>query len=84
MYPFSYTSLKIIHDQKVQEALERQRFDAGQDTGQGLFRAFGAFLARFKKHSDRKSADPLPDCAWEAECTEFLERVKTDALSNVG
>jgi hypothetical protein len=25
MHPFSYTSLKIIHDQKIQEALEQQR-----------------------------------------------------------
>ncbi len=65
MNPFSYTSLKIIHDQKIQEALERQRFDAGQDTpGQSLRQAWRAFLARFSRQADRKQADPLPGCAY--------------------
>ncbi len=33
MQPFSYTSLKIIHDQKIQEALEQQRLYAGHAPG---------------------------------------------------
>jgi len=52
MYPFSYTSLKIIHDQKIQEALEQQRLHAGLETRrQGLVQAFGTFLAHFNNQS---------------------------------
>jgi hypothetical protein len=32
MYPFSYTGLKLVHDQQVQEALERSRLDAERAT----------------------------------------------------
>ena len=28
MYPFSYTGLRLIHDEKVRDALERARIDA--------------------------------------------------------
>jgi hypothetical protein len=64
MYPFSYTGLKIIHDQKIQEALEQQRLYAGQETQrQGLLQTIGKFLARFNKQSDRKQVEPLCDCA---------------------
>jgi hypothetical protein len=55
MYPFSYTSLKIIHDQKIEEALEHQRFYTGQETQrQRLLQTFGTFLARFATQSGRK------------------------------
>jgi hypothetical protein len=55
MHPFSYTSIKIIHDEKIQEALEHHRPYAGQETQrQGLFRAFGKFLARFNNRPARK------------------------------
>ncbi len=65
MQPFSYTSLKIIHDQKIQEALEQQRLYAGQETQtQGLPQAFGKFLARFTNRSGRKQEGPLPGCTW--------------------
>lgn len=29
MYSFSYSGLKMVHDQQVQEALERYRLGAG-------------------------------------------------------
>ncbi len=66
MYPFSsYTGLKIIHDQKIQEALERQRLYAGQETQMpGLLQTFGKFLARFTNRSGRKQEGPLPGCTW--------------------
>ena len=64
MHPFSYTGLKIIHDQKIQEALEQQRLYAGQETQrQGLLQTFGKFLARFNKQSGRKQEEPFPGCA---------------------
>ncbi len=49
MYP-SYTGIKIIHDHKIQEALEQQRLYAGQKMHRpGLLQAFDRFLARFSK-----------------------------------
>ena len=55
MYPFSYTGLKIIHGQKIREALEHQRFYAGQEAQrQRLEQTFGKFLARFTNQSSRK------------------------------
>jgi hypothetical protein len=65
MYPFSYTSMKIVHDQKIQEALERQRLYAGQATQRpGLLQTLGKFLARFTNRSGRKQEGPLPGCTW--------------------
>ncbi len=29
MYPFSYTGLRLVHDEKVREAMEQARIDAG-------------------------------------------------------
>jgi len=44
MQPFSYTGLKIIHDQNIQEALEQHRLYAGQQTHRpGLLQMFGKF-----------------------------------------
>jgi len=64
----SYTSMKIVHDQKIQEALERQRLYAGQETQkQGLLQTFGKFLACFANRSGRKQAGPLPGCARACE-----------------
>ena len=63
MYPFSYTSIKIIHDEKIQEALEHHRLYTRQDTQrQGLFQALGKFLARFNKqpaHKTEPNATPF-------------------------
>ena len=28
MYPFSYTGLRLVHDEKVRDAMERARIDA--------------------------------------------------------
>ncbi len=51
MYPFSYTGLKIVHDQEIQEALAQQCLDTGQATQrQGLIQMFKKFLARFNNH----------------------------------
>jgi len=62
MHPSSYTSLKIIHDQKIQEALEQQRLYAGQEMQrQGLLQKFGKFLARFTNQSGRKQEGSLPE-----------------------
>ncbi len=65
MYPFSYTGLKIIHDEKIQEALERQRLYAGQEKQRpGPLQTLGKFLARFTNRSGRKQEGPLPGCTW--------------------
>ena len=48
MHPFSYTGIKIIHDERIREALENHRLYAGQETRKhGLIQAFGKLLARF-------------------------------------
>jgi hypothetical protein len=58
MYPFFYTSIKIIHDEKIQEALERQRLYAGRKTQRlRLFRAFEKFLARFNTRPARNASE---------------------------
>ena len=50
----SYTSMKIIHDQKIQEALEQQRLYAEQNMRRpGLLQAFGKLLAHFTKPVDK-------------------------------
>ena len=65
MYPFSYTGLKLVHDQQVQESLVRYRLGAGRATSrQGLFQAFEKFLARFTNQPGRKQESPRPGCAW--------------------
>lgn len=58
MYPYSsYTSVKIVHDQQVQEALERNRIYAERAAhGQGLFQAIGQFIARFTSQPSRKQS----------------------------
>lgn len=65
MYSFSYTGLKMVHDQQVQESLERYRLDAERATSrQGLFQAFEKFLARFTNQPGRKQESPRPGCVW--------------------
>ncbi len=64
MHLFSYTNLKIIHDQKIQEALAQQRLDAEQATQrQGLLQTFKKFRARFNNHPAGNKQEFLPDCA---------------------
>lgn len=63
MYPYSYTNLKIIHDQQIEEALEQHRLYAGEEKQeQGLFQKFGKLLARFTAQPEQKCEQPLPDC----------------------
>jgi hypothetical protein len=58
MYPFSYTGLKTIHDQKIREALEHQRFYVGQEAQrQRLLETFVKFLARLTIQSSRKQEE---------------------------
>lgn len=67
---YSYTALKTIHDQKVQEALEQQYPDMGQATRKhGLPHMFGKFLARFNHQSDQEPQQSLSGCTRKVECT---------------
>lgn len=65
MYPFSSTTgVKMIHDEMVQEALERQPIDTGEETQRpGLFQALGKVLARFNSQPAREQAKPVHGCA---------------------
>jgi len=66
MNPFSYTSIKVIHDQKVQEALERHSIDPGHTTprqGVGVRQILKKFLARFNSHPAENRQECLPECA---------------------
>jgi hypothetical protein len=63
MTPFSYTSLKIVHDQMIEEALERYRPAEEQKTQKRDLRQMtGAFLARFTNISARKAKETIPSC----------------------
>lgn len=47
MHPFSYTTLKIIHDRKIQEAQEQQRVSKEHKSWRpGPIRMVETFLAR--------------------------------------
>lgn len=62
MYPFSYTGLKIIHDQKIQEALEHQQLDAEQKTQRRvLHQMFISLLVRSNRRAAQKQEEPIPD-----------------------
>jgi hypothetical protein len=60
MQPFSYISLKIVHDQNVKEAQEQRPYAEQEMQRQGLLQTFGTFLARF---NNRNKKGPLPGCA---------------------
>lgn len=56
-----YSGMKVIHDQMIEEALERRRHYAGEKTrGQGLLKTFGKALARFTAQSGHKHESILP------------------------
>jgi hypothetical protein len=58
-----YSGMKVIHDQMIEESLERRRYYAGQETHrQRLLKTFGKVLARFTAQSSRKQESILPDC----------------------
>ena len=62
-----YSGMKVIHDQMIEDALERRRFYEGQATRkQSLRQTVGKVLTRFTVQSGRKQAQPLPGCACQA------------------
>lgn len=70
MYPFSYTGVKIIHDQKLREAQEQRRRDAGQKTKrQRILRAFRVFLTSLHISFVQRPEESFPECARCAECS---------------
>ena len=59
-----YTGLKAIHDQQIQEALERHRLNAGQPADkQRLLQTLAQVLARFTAQSGQKQESSPPGCA---------------------
>ncbi|QBD74877.1 hypothetical protein EPA93_02250 [Ktedonosporobacter rubrisoli] len=55
MWPGSYTSLKIVHDQKIKEALEyASAFTESEKQKPSLFQIIGAILARFSIRGAQK------------------------------
>lgn len=59
-----YSGMKVIHDQMIEESLERQRHYIRQETPrQGLFKTFGKALARFTAQSGHKQESVLPGSA---------------------
>ena len=57
-----YSGMKVIHDQMIEEALERRRYYEGQETHrQGLLKTFGKALAHFTAQSGHKHESILPD-----------------------
>lgn len=64
MVPFSYTSMKLIHDEEIREALERYRLSTQPKRHrQGLLQALRKALARFTQRAG-KEPDPA---RWETE-----------------
>jgi hypothetical protein len=56
-----YSGMKVIHDQMIEESLERKRYYAGEETHrQGLLKTFGKALARFTAQSVHKQESTLP------------------------
>lgn len=56
-----YSGMKLIHDQMIEESLERRRYYASQETHrQGVLKTFGKVLARFTMHPSQKPAKSLP------------------------
>ena len=56
MPPISYTGLKVVYEQELQEKMEKIRGMQGEQT----HATFGAFLAHFAVRSGRHS-EPCPD-----------------------
>lgn len=64
-----YSGMKVIHDQMIDEALERRRYYEGHEPSkQSLRQTFAKVLTRFTAQSGRKQGRPLPDCAYQARC----------------
>lgn len=70
--PFFHTGIQLIHDQQVEEALERYHISAQQETQRrALPQAIHTFLARFTNFSAHKPQAIFPDCDRKAEGTIF-------------
>jgi hypothetical protein len=77
MHPFSYTGLKIVHDQKIQEAMKQQCLYARQETQwQGLLQMFSKFLARFNNHLGEPSRTMLTHKGHNIFCLHFPRSAK--------
>ena len=64
-----YTCMKVLHEQMIQEALERQHPDDEQATHRrGLSQAFRKVLARFTALGGWKQGRPLPGNALGQDC----------------
>jgi hypothetical protein len=64
----SYTSLKIVYDQQIREALERSRFSSEKATQKrGLPQTDGASLTHFSTFSARKPQATSPSCDGEVK-----------------
>jgi hypothetical protein len=69
MFP-PYNSLKIVHDQMIQEELERHRANEGQAPRQpGLSQTLGKVLSRFTARPERKQERLLPGGVQGESCT---------------
>ena len=66
-----YAGLKVIHDQMIQESLERHRPDDGQapHLSNHLSQVVGKVLARFTIHTGRNQESLLPGSAQGESCT---------------
>jgi len=66
----SYTGLKVVYDQQIQEALEHHHFSGGQETQTpDLLQTFGPFLARFITFVAPKPEATTPLCNREVKGT---------------
>ncbi len=69
MFP-SYSSLKVVHDQMIQEELERHRAsEAYTAPRQGLSQMLGKVLSRFTTRAERAPETLLPCATQRESCT---------------
>ncbi len=66
-----YSGLKIVHDQRIQESLERYQLRAGQEKrrrGRGLLPTVEKARARLATRAGRKQESNLPGSAQGGSC----------------
>lgn len=69
MFPYSSTSVQIIQEQKIQEALERHRFSVKRETHRPTLKhIFGAALAHFTASSAHEPQASLLSQNGEVGC----------------
>lgn len=70
MSPYSYTGVKIIHEQRIQEALERRRFAEERKARQHTLKHIvGVVLARFTSSSAHKPQATVACSDGAVECS---------------